>query len=363
MQIKGFKEYFFEQLAKFTPEEREIFDRIYQVWETNGELIPPKEMYSWIESTFGDIEAVKKQSFLKITNKITYEGAIFNELRTMRPVVGDTNFAEVIEEIHSSKNSPFSKPLTGTPEDVFGRIKGEYCITASNIAKYDGLHGLVVFDDHDPLLFSRKRVKDYLNVATRWFLQANKVNPKAIYPLFTWNCLWKAGSSIIHGHAQLALTEGQAYSKVEALRHHALKYQEQYRSNYFDDEFTIHEKLGLAMKIGNERIIVKITPIKDKELLILSDGFDTDLAFTISDLLTSLKETLGVVSFNLASILPPTRKTPEIWDHVPVVTRIVDRGKLTSKTADIGAMELYGQSVIETSPYTVFSKLQNSLTK
>ena len=363
MSVRGFKERFFENLNKQTKAEKDIFERIYSVWEARGQLIPPEEMNFWIESNFGDLESVKNQSFLKITNKVTYEGSIFNELRTKRPVVGDSNFAQVIEEIESAKNTPFSRPLVGTPADTFGRIKGEYCITASNIAKYDGLHGLVVFADHNPLLFSRKRVKDYISVAFQWFKKAYETNPKAIYPLFTWNCLWKAGASIIHGHAQMALTEGQAYARIESLRHHALKYQEQYRSNYFEDDFNIHEKLGLAFRRGNLKIYIKITPIKDKEIVILSPAFDEELSIVLSDVLNSMKETLGVVSFNVATILYPLAKTPEVWEHMPIVTRIVDRGKLTTKTADFGSMELYGQSVIETDPYLVYDKIIKSLTQ
>lgn len=357
----GFKEVFFMHLEKFTKAEREVFDRIYQVWEATGELIAPREMYSWIESNFGDVKAVEKQSFLKITNKIMYEGAIFNELRTKRPVVGDSNFAQIIEEIQSTKNSPFSFPLTGTPEDVFGRIKGEYCITASNIAKYDGLHGLVIFADHDPLLFSRKRIRSYIEVAGQWFAKAYEQNPNAIYPLFAWNCLWKAGASMIHGHCQTAITEGQAYARIEALRHHALKYQEQYRSNYFDDDFMVHSKLGLGFEKDGIRVMVKITPFKDKETMILSSGFDQDLATVLSDVLNSMKENLGTVSFNASSILHPLKRTPEVWSHMPVVTRIVDRGKLTAKTTDVATMEIYGQSVIETNPYLVVDNLKKSL--
>ena len=59
--------------------------------------------------------------------------------------------------------------------------------------------------------------------------------------------------------------------------------------------------------------------------------------------------------------LNKTKKTPEIWDHMPVVVRIVDRGKLTSKTADVSAMELYAQSIIESNPYVVFDEISKAL--
>lgn len=357
----GFKDIFFSKLNNFTESQKEKFDRIYQVWETHGQLVPPQEMIGWIQSTFGDVNSVTHQSFLKITNRITYEGAIFNELRTKRPIVGDANMAQVFEEINLATNTPFANPLTGTPADVFGRIQGKYCITASNIAKCDGLHGVIIFNSNNPLLVSRRRVNDYFEVANKWFDKAHQTDPQSIYPLFIWNCLWKAGASIIHGHAQTVLTQGQTYAKIEELRHHALKYQEQYRSNYFDDDFEIHKALGLAVELGKIKIMVRITPFKEKEIMILSPKFDRYLSTVVADTLNTLKETMGVVSFNASFILPPMAKTPEVWDHMPVVGRIVDRGKLTTKSADIGAMEIYAQSVIETNPYVIIKKLQDTL--
>ena len=358
--MSGFKDQFFKKLNSFSKKEKELFDKVYSCWETKGELVIPTEMNSWVETNFGSISHVKKQDFIRITNTVTYEGAIFNELRTMRPLVeSGYNFSDVMDQIKSVAGDPFMHPEKGTPADIFGRIKGKYCITASNVAKYDGFHGLIIFDEHNPLLFSRKRVRDYFNVAHEWFVKANKHNLLAIYPLFTWNCLWKAGASIIHGHAQVVLTSGQAYAKVEDLRVSAHMYQERNRSNYFDDVYEIHEKLGLAHKIGNVRLLVNITPIKEKEIMIFGSGLNKELADVVSDTLNTIKEKLGVSSFNLSIIMPPLSKTTEVWEHMPVVVRIVDRGLLSVKTADIGSMELYAQSVIGSNPYLVFDALKN----
>lgn len=358
--MSGFKTQFLEKLASFTDEERIVFDRIYRVWQAKGELRAPTEMTSWIEANFGSVEAVEHQEFIKITNIITYEGSVFNELRTMRPVVGDPNVTDIIEEIESAKSGPFAHPLTGTPEDVFGRIQGKYCITASNIAKYDSWHSLIVFDNHDPLLISRKRIRDYFDVGKKWFAKAYEIDPESKYPLYSWNCLWRAGASIIHGHSHLSLTKGQAYAKVEELRYLTNHYQEMHKSSYYDDVFMIHERLDLAMVCGDIRIMAKITPIKEKEVMILGKTFDNNLADVVSDTLTTMKERLGVTSFNVSIILPPMEKTPEAWDHLPIIVRIVDRGKLSSRTTDMGAMELYAQSIIGNSPYMVIDKLRKS---
>jgi hypothetical protein len=97
--------------------------------------------------------------------------------------------------------------------------------------------------------------------------------------------------------------------------------------------------------------------------MILSDAADDKLADVISDALTTLKEKSGVYSFNISIVLKPLIKTPEVWDHLPIITRIVDRGRLTEKTADVSAMEFYGQSIIASNPYDVFNNLKTAMVK
>ena len=63
-------------------------------------------------------------------------------------------------------------------------------------------------------------------------------------------------------------------------------------------------------------------------------------------------------SFNLAIYQPPLTATPEDWTGFPYVVRIVDRGSLTIKTADIGAMEMFAQSVVTSDPFTVGDALR-----
>ena len=52
----------------------------------------------------------------------------------------------------------FASPLENTTEDTFGRITGRHCVTASNIAKCDELHGLVIFKNSHPLKWGREEV-------------------------------------------------------------------------------------------------------------------------------------------------------------------------------------------------------------
>lgn len=344
-----------ERLVAELPEAaRARFDRLFHVAGAVGELRPPEHMHRWIERYFGTVDAIRAQKVVKITNRATLEGALFNELRARRPIE-----ARIPDALHAelARNAPdpFDEPLLNTPEDRFGRIVGRRCVTAANVAKYDGWHGVIVFDEHDPLAFDEAAVVDYLDVAGRWWGAARAADPAATYPFFMWNCLWKAGASIQHGHAQLSLTSGMHYAKVEHLRRSAAAYRAASGHDYFADLFAAHRDLGLAAERDGVRLISNLVPIKEKELVILADRCDATLARATYRALRCLTDELGVTSFNLVIYLPPlgpTADSPD-WRDFPVVVRMVDRGDPISRTADFGAMELYAASVVSSDPFKV----------
>jgi hypothetical protein len=141
------------------------FQRIYHVSSLTGETRLCPEMIPWVEKQFGSREAVAAQKIVRLTNKITGEESFFNELRTLRPV-SLKNAAPLEEEIEkASENDIFREPLVSTTEDIFGRVKGKYCITAGNIAKSDSIHGVLIFNDFNPLHFTREKVIDYIDTA------------------------------------------------------------------------------------------------------------------------------------------------------------------------------------------------------
>ena len=41
------------------------------------------------------------------------------------------------------------------------------------------------------------------------------------------------------------------------------------------------------------------------------------------------------------------------WEGFPVVIRMVDRGSLSSRTSDIGGMEMFAESVVASDPVAV----------
>jgi hypothetical protein len=343
------------------PEEKALAGRLFEVISTIGRLEVPQAMRGWVEKSFGSVEAVQEQKIVRVTNRITLEGTLFNELRASRPfdvTSGETQDLLRREIAHAREEDPFCAPEERTPVDVFGRVRGSHALTASNVAKYDGLHGLVVFDEHDPISFTPEKVDDYVSVALEWMERALEEDPEARYPFLMWNCLWRAGGSVIHGHAQVTATKGAHYPKVERLRRAVLEYKSTYGSDYFLDLFGVHEALGLEIPPppGNPtgaRGFVSLTPRKEKEVVLLGGDLEGPLRCFFADVLGRYTRGLGVSSFNVAFYMPPLTPTEEDWSTFPVLINLVDRGDPANRTSDIGAMELYAAPVVSSDPFQV----------
>jgi len=276
--------------------------------------------------------------------------------------VPEASGAELAETIRSTENDPFCHPATGTPADDFGRITGARGVTASNVAKYDGYHGVLVFNSHDPLVaIDAAALADHFATARRWAEAAFARDPSAPYYFLMWNCLWRAGGSIVHGHMQMTTTHGMHYPKVERLRQAALAYDATYRHDYFDDLWLVHEALGLGVAIEGARVFATLTPVKEREVVVLgAPGSDEGaIAAGVSRALGALRSA-GVVSHDLALYVPPLAADGTDWRRFPPIVRLVDRGDPGSRTCDIGSMELYAASVIASDPFVVAAALQRA---
>lgn len=349
--------------------ERATFNRIYEVDNLYTQLELPESMRSWAKERLGGIRNVELQQVVRVTNLVTGEGALFNYLRSKRPqqAYSQQNLESIIKE--HEVDCPFCYPEKNTPKDVFGRITGKYCVTASNVAKYDGYHSLVIPREHNPLKFNASMVEDYFQVAGKWFEDAgeyavSKSSGAAFYPFLMWNCLWPAGSSIVHGHLQLTLTRGRHYPRVDWLRQCSQQYFVCNETSYFEDLFCLHKELGLAHVWNNHRIVPVITPIKEKEIWIMdSPGSVTperlgQMGKAVCQVLDVLINKTGTNSFNVVAYLPPLANGHADWSNFPLIARLVDRGDVFSRTADFGAMELFATSVISTDPFDVARSLR-----
>jgi len=350
-------------IAALAPEARAAAERIYSVSTTTGTLHAPDEMRAWIEKLFGSVAAVASQRIVRVTDRVTLEGALFNELRARRPMsVPEKSGAEVAETIRSTENDPFCHPETGTPADDFGRISGAGGITASNVAKYDGYHGVLVFTEHDPLVpMDAAAIAGHFATARAWAEAAFVRDPLAPYWFLMWNCLWRAGGSIVHGHMQMTTTRGMHYPKVERLRQAALSYAASSGRDYFDDLWLVHSSLGLGTEVEGSRVLATLTPVKEREIVVLGPpGADERaVAAGVARALAALRAQ-GVVAHDLALYVPPLAADGTDWSRFPTIARLVDRGDPGNRTCDIGSMELYAASVVSSDPFVVAGALQGT---
>ena len=355
-----------DQIAGLPEAKRERINALFSVTRSQGDLVPPPDMEPWIERAFGSVDAVRSQTIIKTLNRWTLEGSLFNELRARRPITSfvlDSRPGSAIAGLEGDGTDPFCHPLTGTPADTFGRVQGSLSITASNVAKYDGLHSVVVMREHDPLAWTPERVADAFETAQRWLAEAHREHPTAIYPFVMWNCLPRSGASQLHAHMQVTLGEGSAYARVESWRRAAVAYRQQHASSYFEDFYAVHDALGLAGAFGSEagavRWVAHLTPLKEKELVLVASSLGTALYTSVYKAVRFYIDTLGVLAFNVALYLPPLAPVQEDWSDFPVIVRMVDRGDPASATSDIGAMELFAQPVVAFDPFRLAEKLRS----
>ncbi|MFL5801410.1 MAG: hypothetical protein ACJ8CR_06670, partial [Roseiflexaceae bacterium] len=279
----------------------------------------------------------------------------------------------------------FRDPLRDTTADLFGRIRGQFCVSAANVAKYEGWHGLLIFDEPHPLRFDAARLRDYLDTALRWLAAAHAQDAQAIYPLIFWNCLPKSGATQMHGHMQLALARGMHYARVELWRRAAQAYRAEYGARYFDDLFAVHQALGLAIpRDAGTRAFAHLTPLRNREIVLFADhrppttdhrppttsspqrttdnGQQTTdaLADTLYAVLRNLIDVQGMRAFNLALALPPLGPSSEDWSDFPILARLGDRGDPLAASSDLGASEIYATGCVTVDPFEVAAQLRSA---
>jgi hypothetical protein len=355
-------------IADLSSEARRRAERLLDMSIAEGQTDPPPELTPWLERHFGSVDAVRRQRVVRVTNRWTLEGSLFSPLRSRRPMGGGSHeaFTRLVE---ATVGDEFCHPETGTPADHWGRVRGRRTITAANAAKYDGRHGVVIFDQHDPLAFDRDAVVDMLEVGRAWADRGRAEDPSAANYLLIWNCGPRAGGSIVHGHAQVMLGRDPHYAGLERLRHAALAYRGGAGESLVNDLVSLHRDFDLVVsEADGVAAFASLTPIKERELWVVGrsgmDERDPAFAGAVAQTATAFRDALGVRAFNLALLRPPLeaeRARRDGWELLPPIVRIVDRGDPDSRSSDIGAMELYAASVVGADPFAVAAELRAAL--
>jgi hypothetical protein len=349
-------------IAELPDHERALVERLFAVEVAEGEIVPPAEMEPWLAETFGSVEAALCQQITRVMNRWTFEGAAFNPLRAHRPVsgAGSAPSMSVHKRIESMRGDDFCDPERRTPAEVFGRVRVGRVSASSNVAKADGWHAVLIFDEHDPLAIDTQSVTDLLATAEAWAARVRERDPAARHLFLGWNCLWRAGASQVHGHAQVTLSAGMARARVEGWRAAAVRYRRETGADYFADLAEAHRALGLSTEIGSVARFASLTPVKEREIVFLAPAGDglSRIIEPVAETLRVMIEHLGVRAFNVAIFGPPLGDVDERWAGFPLIVRLVDRGDPNSDASDIAAMELFGSSVIANDPFDVARALQ-----
>lgn len=354
------------RIASLAGEARERADRLLEVRTIAGRTDPPASLAPWLDATFGSADAVRRQSMVRVTNLATLEATVFAPLRSRRPIDGRGRARDLAAEIEGTAGDPFCDPAHGTPADTFGRVRGARMISGANAALADAHHGVLVFDEHDPLAFDAALVADLFATGREWAERARLEDAGARAYLLIWNCLWRAGGSIVHGHAQ-ALVGGAHHARVERFRRDAELYAVRHGAHLASELVDVHRDLGLVIDHQGVAIVSHLVPVKERELLVVAspgtDERDPSFGAAVARALLAYRDRLGVTSFNLALWRPPLTADgapPSGWEGFPTMVRIVDRGDPFSRPSDIGAMELYGTPIVGGDPYDVIAALQDA---
>lgn len=278
-----------------------------------------------------------------------------------------------------------------TAVDTFGRIERRHAVSASNLFKYGApAQGIVLFKHHDPLNFSKAQVLDLLTVADGWFhaaaasVSTTKYNIKEIHPYLVWNCLARAGASQYHGHAQVmmsAVPMPAMAHEAEAVRRYATQYcQGNITADYYADLKQAHADVGLARSVTLEQSLsepsstsgatafASLCPTKDAEIVVHGSSL-TCPAFQslVYAALRALVDELGVQSFNVGIHNISLRQeefhhTKSDHRSVPVIARVVSRGRANAVASDFGGLEVFGgASIGHTNPWDVIHALETVL--
>ncbi|KAL4448868.1 hypothetical protein ABPG77_007585 [Micractinium sp. CCAP 211/92] len=352
-----------------------------------------------------------RQTVLRVSNRVTLAQCWYNEERTRKPqtfAAAATDASAFDPTDGGAKGCDFCDWQQLTAADTWGRRAGPHAVSASNLFKYvQPAQGVILFKHHDPLHFSLEQLQDLISVSQQWFDQAAAAEaandaalglpPRELHPLFVWNCLPRGGASQFHGHAQVMLSDAPfpaLQAEAEAIYGYDVTAGTMSRG-FFQDVLAAHDEVGLLLRDGADGDFAfaypSLAPWKDMEVCVHGSSLGSPafqrLLYTT---LRALIDELGVATFN-AAIHNITIQAAPVGNGadiagssasassgsiasssgasatgflqprhgpLPVVARVVSRGKLSSQASDFGGLEVFGgASIGHTDPFRVAAAL------
>mmetsp|Transcript_1301 Transcript_1301/g.5290 ORF Transcript_1301/g.5290 Transcript_1301/m.5290 type:complete len:502 (+) Transcript_1301:722-2227(+) len=360
-----------------------LFVAHFEVAVREGELaLPPaleEKVGGWFSLPSDDdpqkasVERACRQRVICIRNRHTSDATHFNPLRALRPS-GTSGAALDQEDKHVDQlvagnegaKCDFCAPVEKCALDTWGRVEGSHWISGANVAKFEGHHGVLLLKRHHPLAWEGEGIADLLSTWAAWAARTHEVHPDATHPLLLWNCLPRAGSSQLHGHAQCTLSPGGHVGMVRTLAEAAGRYLHAPPPgtdlDYLGDLVRAHAALGLARDMGGGVwVIAYLCARKEKELWVVGPpgGAPSDLAHGLWVALKALRGEMGVRCFNVVAIGPPVAGPPPLG-FARCMARVIDRGSARSGVSDMAAAEMFAVSVVAADPVHVIAAVDRA---
>lgn len=308
--------------------------------------------------------ALQEQTLIETYNPWTHQRAVYNPYRARRPQqIG--NLADLEADIASTfMNNIFCLFKEKTPPNKFGRIEGRHHVTSGNPYPSAQNHGNLIAFEHSPLVIPTKdQFSDRYEVALQWREAAYAASKgEGIYPSIIENRLKKSGGTIDHSHSQLALRSGRHEGEMEEYWAISNWHGHQTGRNYFDDLFRAHQLVGLGVEVDGLRAFPSLTPLKEAEIMVLADRFDSHSRHLIFRIYEGYMRILGMRAFNFTMVFAPIGYDGRDWGRIPaMVGKFISRGDPTAKSADIAGFELLKTSIISSNPFQVNEMLKEVL--
>jgi hypothetical protein len=352
------------------------FSRLFETRSKQGSLvIPPafegkaRELFASYPGGTAHLGFITNQTVVTTYNRYTEEYSMFNEVRRYRPGYQEKLSPEnehiiqqAIKEGEGADKCDFCS-MERTAIDVFGRIESKHCYTASNVAKYEQWHGLIISKVHSPLIFDKDMLQDYMETAHEWYRRVNRLDPEAQFPHLMWDAGKRAAASQIHQHLQMIITQDRYLTRTEHTRAASVRFEQDYDLNYWEELIAVHEALGLAVRAGQTIVLSYITPIKEREMIIVTENsHHPSFGRAIAAALHALTDDVGCRAFSLAiSFAPLDNKGNTAFGPFPAMARVVDRGSPMDTRSDVGAMEFYGANNVGADPYHIMPFLRKQV--
>lgn len=311
---------------------------------------------------------LSSQEIVKVMNRWTYAYTKYNHTRSLRPMA-PPNLVSLKERIENERGKdPFCKVEEKTPvDDRFGRIKGETCVTAANLYPYGVNHCVIIFNNHDPLVFPTEgEFKDRLSVNDRWMKAVHSHDPHAVYPSYIYNSLPIGGASLIHAHGHGQLEQGFHEAGMCQLADVSNFYGNTRQRNYIGDLCRAHQALGLGFEVGGVTIQVPLAAAKERHVDVMTYSFDENARSILYRLVDHMVNDEGVLAYNLTIAYPRLNDEGEhINGPIPFWISMIDRGngKADSSTADFGGSESsfnINSRIVATDPFKVAAGIKKS---